>query len=75
MKAILREIEVPKYEDSIMRHPIKTLFADTEEYDEFYRFGTIIDTQFCAKDDYDVKEGLSDKINGLGKNKLCEFFN
>ena len=62
MKAILREIEVPEFEDYMMRHPIKMLFSETEESDEIYRFGTTIETQFCTKDEYDVKEGLPDKL-------------
>lgn len=65
MKAILKEIEVPKYKDYRFKHPIhpiKMLFAETEESDEIYRFGTTIETQFCTKDEYDVKEGLPDKL-------------
>ena len=62
MKAILKEIEVPEYKDNILRHPIKMYFAETEESEEFYRFGTTIETQFCTKDEYDVKEGLPEKL-------------
>lgn len=62
MKAILREIEVPEYEDFMFRHPIKMLFADTEDSNELFCFGTTIETQFCTKDEYDVREGLPDKL-------------
>lgn len=62
MKAILKEIEVPEYKDNILRHPIKMYFAETEESEEIFRFGTTIETQFCTKDEYDVKEGLPEKM-------------
>lgn len=62
MKAILKAIEVPEYEDYMLRHPIKMLFAESEENDELYRFGTIIESQFCTKGEFDIKEGLSNKI-------------
>ena len=38
------------------------LFADSEGSDELFRFGTTIETQFCTKDEYDLKEGLPDKL-------------
>lgn len=62
MKAVLKEIEVPEFEDFMLRHPIKMLFAETEESDELFRFGTTIETQFCTKDEYDLKEGLPEKL-------------
>lgn len=62
MKAILKGIEVLEFEDYMFRHPIKMLFAGTEESDKIYRFGTTIETQFCTKDEYDAKEGLPDKM-------------
>jgi len=62
MKAILKEIEVPKFENFMLRHPIKMLFAETEKSEEIFRFGTNIETQFCTKDEYDLKEGLPDKF-------------
>ena len=43
MKAVLKEIEVPEFEDFMLRHPIKMLFAETEESDELFRFGTTIE--------------------------------
>ena len=63
MKAILKEIEVPENEDYMLRHPIKMLFAETDGSEEIYRFGTTIETQFCSKDEYDIKEGLRGKVN------------
>lgn len=62
MKAILKEIEVPEFEDNMFRHPIKMFFTETEESNEIYHFGTTIETQFCTKDEYDVKEGLPDNL-------------
>lgn len=62
MKAILKEIEVPESTGYMLRHPIKMLFAETEGSDEIYHFGTTIETQFCTKDEYDVKEGLPDNL-------------
>ena len=62
MKAILKEIEVPEYEDYMLRHPIKMLFTETDGSEEIYRFGTTIETQFCSKDEYDIKEGLTEKL-------------
>lgn len=62
MKAVLKEIEVPEFEDFMLRHPIKMLFAETEESDELFRFGTTIETQFCTKDEYDLKVGLPEKL-------------
>ena len=62
MKAVLKEIEVPEFEDFMLRHPIKMLFAETEESDELFRFGTTIEAQFCTKDEYDLKEGLPEKL-------------
>lgn len=62
MKAILREVEVPGYKGLMFGHPIKMLFTETEGSDEIYHFGTTIETQFCTKDEYDVREGLPDKL-------------
>lgn len=44
MKAILKEIEVPEYDENMLRHPIKMLFAESEESNELYRFGTNVET-------------------------------
>lgn len=62
MKAILKEIEVPEYDGNILRHPIKMLFAESEESNELYSFGTTVETQFCTIDEYDVKEGASEEL-------------
>lgn len=62
MRAILKEIEVPEFNDNMLRHPIKMFFAETEESDELFRFGTTIETQYCNKDEYDIKEGLPEKL-------------
>lgn len=62
MKAILKEIEVPEFNNNMLRHPIKMLFVETEESDEVFYFGTTIETQFCTKDEYDVKEGVPNKL-------------
>lgn len=62
MKAILREIEVPEYEDYMLKHPVKMLFAESSKSDDLYVFGTTFEDQFCTKDEYDWGEGLSDKL-------------
>ena len=62
MKAILKEIEVPEYDNNMLKHPIKMLFAESEESEELYSFGTTIEAQFCTKDEYDVREGLSEDL-------------
>lgn len=62
MKAILREIEVPEYSGRRKKHPIKMLFAESETSDEFYCFGTTIEIQFCQRDEYNIIEGLPDKL-------------
>lgn len=62
MKAILKEIEVPEYDGNMLRHPIKMLFAESEESNELYSFGTTVETQFCTIDEYDVKEGASEEL-------------
>lgn len=59
MKAILKDIEVP---ENMLRHPIKMLFAESEESDELFHFGTTIETQFCTKDEYDIIEGLPEEL-------------
>ena len=38
------------------------LFAETKESNELFHFGTTIETQFCTKDEYDLEEGLPDKL-------------
>lgn len=68
MRAILKEIEVPEFKDNMLRHPIKMFFAETEESDELFCFGTTIENHFCTKDEYNIKEGipvnlLEEKIN------------
>ena len=62
MKAILKEIKVPEFKDYMLSHPIKMLFAETKESNELFHFGTTIETQFCTKDEYDLEEGLPDKL-------------
>ena len=62
MKAILKEIEIPEFDDIMLRHPIKMLFAESEESEEIYRFGTSIESQFCNKGEFDLKEGMPDKL-------------
>lgn len=62
MKAILKEIEIPEIKGIMLRHPIKMLFAESEESEEIYRFGTTIESQFCNKDEFDLKEGMPDKL-------------
>lgn len=62
MKAILKKIEFSEYNEVILKHPIKMYFAETDESDELFRFGTTIETQFCTKDEYDVKEGVTDEL-------------
>ena len=62
MRAILKEIEVIESNVDMLRHPIKMLFADSEESDELFHFRTTIETQFCTKDEYDLEEGLPDKL-------------
>lgn len=62
MKAILKEIEAFKYDGNKLRHPIKMLFAKSEESDELYHFGTTVEEQFCTTGEYDVKKGLSEEM-------------
>ena len=62
MRAILKGIEVIESNNYMLKHPIKMLFADYEGSDELFRFGTTIETQFCTKDEYDLIEGLPDKL-------------
>lgn len=62
MKAILKDIEVTDYDESMLRHPITMFFVESEESDELYRFGTTVEMQFCANDEYDGKEGITEKI-------------
>ena len=62
MKAILKDIEVPEVGNLAIRHPIKMLFAETEYSDNFYRFGTTIEAQFCTQDEYNLTEGLPDAL-------------
>lgn len=62
MRAILKGIEVIESNNYMLKHPIKMLFADSEGSDELFRFGTTIETQFCTKYEYDLKEGLPDKL-------------
>ena len=39
MKAILKQIEIPEYEDILFnRHPIKMLFAESVDSEELYHF-------------------------------------
>ncbi|WP_288907169.1 hypothetical protein, partial [uncultured Treponema sp.] len=60
MRAILKKIEV--IENHRLSHPIKMFFADSEESNELFLFLTTIETQFCRKDEYDLKEGLPDDL-------------
>lgn len=60
MRAILKKIEV--IENHRLSHPIKMFFADSEESNELFLFLTTIETQFCTKDEYDLKEGLPDDL-------------
>ena len=62
MKAILKEIEVLASIGYMRKHPIKMLFAETEKSDELFTFGTTLEVQFCTKDEYDIKEGLPNKL-------------
>lgn len=61
MKAILKKIEVRKYDEYMPWHPIRMFFAKSKESNELYRFKTTIEAQFCTTDEYD-KEGLPKKV-------------
>lgn len=51
MKAILKEIEVYAYNDSMLTHRIKMVFTESLDSDELYYFGTSIEQQFCTKEE------------------------
>ena len=51
MEAILKEIEVYAYNDSMLTHRIKMVFTESLDSDELYYFGTSIEQQFCTKEE------------------------
>lgn len=58
-QAVLKKIEVGDYKDSLPPHSIRMYFAETSESDELYVFGTTIETQFCDKGEFNIREGVS----------------
>lgn len=65
MEAILKKIEVPHYDGFLpkqVKHRIKMLFGTSLESHEQYIFETTIEEQFCKKNEYDLKEGISKEL-------------
>ena len=62
MKAFLKKIEVPKFDENMRWHRIKMLFAESEESGELYYFETTLEAQFCTNDEYDREEGMSEEL-------------
>ena len=62
MKAILKKIEAREYQNRLPLHPVKMLFAESSESEELYAFETTIEKQFCTKDEYLLREGVSKQL-------------
>ena len=62
MRAILKKIDVPSHNGFWPVHQMLMYFVKSEESDELYRYKTSVEQQFCTKEEFDIKVGLSDEL-------------
>lgn len=62
MRAVLKKIDVPRHDGFWPVHPMLMYFTESDEGDELYCYKTSVEQQFCTKEEFDIKVGLSDVL-------------
>lgn len=71
MKAILKDIQFYEYNDA-WRHPIKMVFTEFLDDNEFYNFTTTIEQQFCTKEELKLLRTEDDELEDKSPKELVE---